>query len=193
MDDVTTNTTRTGGRGACERILEAASELFYQRGINATGVEALAERAHVSKRTLYQHFASKDEVVIAYVQRVAEQQRDGLSRILTSNDVPARQRLVDIFQPLDSFRGCPYVNASVEIADPEHPARVEAARYKRQFVDELSRVASEAGARDPEKLGHQLAVLSDGARSQSAVLQSDEPLTYARDMAERLLSEAIDG
>jgi AcrR family transcriptional regulator len=173
--------------------LDAATELFYWQGIAATGVEALAERAHVSKRTLYQHFASKDDLVVAYLRRFGADPPDPISKALAGDDVAPRQRLIDVFRPTPGTRGCPFLNASAEIADPDHPARAEAKIYKQAFIDELIRVAGEAGARDPEQLGHQLAVLSDGARAQSGALQSLEPVEHARVIAEQLIDAAISG
>jgi AcrR family transcriptional regulator len=174
-----------------QRILAAAQELFYWHGINATGVEQLAAHAHVSKRTLYQHFAGKDDLVAAYLLRFGEELRSPPSMVLRREDLPARQRLIGVFDPAPGSRGCPYLNASAEIADVDHPARAEAKRGKQAFIAELIRVAAEAGARDPAQLGNQLAILSDGARAQSNALQSDEPMDHARDIAEVLIDTAL--
>jgi len=115
-----------------------------------------------------------------------------LSQGLARTDVSPRQRLLDIFVPLPSVRGCPFLNASAEVADAAHPARAEAARCKQAFVDDIIRTAVEAGADDPDLLGHQLAVLSDGARAQAAALLSQEPVAYAKTIAEQLINSALE-
>jgi AcrR family transcriptional regulator len=183
--------TMTGGRGARERILTAAADLFYRQGITATGVEELADTAHVSKRTLYQHFGSKDELAVAYLDGITLESLGPEMARLVDESIPARDRLLGIFEPGSGRRGCPFLNASAELADVTHPARDAACTHKQQFVDVLIGLAGAAGASDPDLLGHQLAVLSDGARAQGAALRSDEPLRYARLAADALISAAV--
>jgi AcrR family transcriptional regulator len=186
----TSSSTSGGGRGARDRILDAATTLFYTEGINATGVEHLAEHAHVSKRTLYQHFASKDELIVAYLRRFGEDKPLPPSVALDRTDISARDRLLEVFRPAPDTRGCPFLNTSAELAEPDHPARIVAKLSKQAFIDALARVATEAGARDPQQLGHRLAVLSDGAQAQAATLQSGEPFELARGIAEQLIDAA---
>src|ERR1700743_1379963 len=106
-----------GGRGARQRILDTAAELFYRDGINATGVERLAAESSVSKRTLYQHFPSKTAVVEEYLRSI-EQRANRLSTG-TSDQTP-RQRLLPVSDPPrappPTLRGCPFHNAAVEAA-----------------------------------------------------------------------------
>jgi AcrR family transcriptional regulator len=180
-----------GGRGARERILTAATQLFYTHGIAATGVEQLAEVAHVSKRTLYQHFATKDDVVVAYLEGLGVTDASGGIANLVRTDVPARDRLIGVFTTGSTLRGCPFLNASAENADPDHPARIAAAHGKQEFIDLLVRVAADAGARNPSELGRQLSVLSDGAMAQSAALNSAAPMDVARGIASGLIDAAL--
>jgi AcrR family transcriptional regulator len=182
---------RTGGRGARQRILEAATELFYSQGVNATGIEQLAERAHVSKRTLYQHFSSKDELIAAWLTRVSGDGVLPASETLGRRDLSPRDKLLAIFEIPAGFRGCPFNNTAAELCDPSHPARAVALAGKQGFVDQLIDVARQAGARDPEQLGHQLAVLSDGAGAQAVTLGSTEPMAYARAAAQALVEVAL--
>src|SRR5687768_10416464 len=115
---------KQGGRGARERILEAAAELFYGRGVNSTGLAELAETAHVSKRTLYQHFPTKDALIEACLRRFQDDQVLGNELMLQRTDLPARERLLALFTAPNGdrpLRGCLYSNTAVEIADTEHP------------------------------------------------------------------------
>lgn len=185
-----------GGRGARERILRAATRLFYDQGINATGIGELTAVAHVSKRTLYQHFASKDDLVEAYLRRFDDECLLPREQILTRTDLSARERLLALFDELTTvgpLRGCPYLNTAAEIADTGHPARRQAAAHKRAFRELLLETAREAGAADPETLSCQLAVLFDGAVAQSAVLDDPAPLGAARSAARTLLAAACEG
>jgi AcrR family transcriptional regulator len=186
----------TGGRGARDRILAAAHELYYRHGINVTGVTELCEGAHVSKRTLYQQFASKDEVIAAYLAAVAADPGYPPHVVLRRQDLAPRARLLELYPTLASgprpLRGCPFVNAAVEVADPAHPARRVAAAYKREFADRLGALAREAGARDAERVGRRLALLYDGAAAQVLLYDDPEPATEAQGLAAALLRDAID-
>jgi AcrR family transcriptional regulator len=195
MGGVTTPTTAPAGRGARERILRAATQLFYRQGINSTGIDQLARAAHVSKRTLYQHFASKDDLVAAYVRGMSEAGPTAPTSVLEPSTVPARDRLLAVFDIMGQGRvptGCPFLKASAEIADPKHPARVISAHTKQEFIDALIGVAAEAGARDPGALGHQIALLFDAAQSQGVALNSAEPVAQARALAHDLIDRALD-
>jgi AcrR family transcriptional regulator len=191
MDD----SPRTGGRGARRRILGAATELFLQQGINATGMAELCAVAHVSTRTLYQHFASKDDLVGAYLRRFDDERMLGTEQALARTDLPAGERLRAVFtRPAEGlvYRGCPFHNAAVEIADQQHPARAVVAAHKAAFLARLTETAAEAGAADPVLLGHQLAVVFEGATALSTSLGSLEPIDHAGSIADLLITGAID-
>src|SRR3954467_10601368 len=156
------------GRGARERILSASHRLFPDQGINSTGIDQLCAVAEVSKRTLYQHFAGKDELIAEYLRRFDP---DILPEVFDRADLAPRERLLAVFEihaPL-----CPFIGAAVEIQDPSHPARLLARDYKKDFAARLTDTAREAGATNPEQLGEQLALLLDGASARSRVLDTD--------------------
>src|SRR5690242_16215980 len=109
------------GRGARERILSASQQLFRDQGITSTGMDQLCAVAEVSKRTLYQHFAGKDELIAEHLRRFDP---EVLPEVFENTDLTPRDRLLaafDIHAPL-----CPFIAAAVEIQDPAHPARVRA-------------------------------------------------------------------
>lgn len=162
------------GRGARERIVGASRQLFRDQGINSTGLDQLCAVAQVSKRTFYQHFASKDELIAEHLRRFDP---DILPEVFDRTDLTPRERLLavfDIHAPL-----CPFIAAAVEINDPAHPARVHARDYKTAFATRLTDTAREAGATNPEQLGEQLALLLDGASARTRVLDSDTFATAA--------------
>ena len=173
------------GRGARERILGASQQLFRTQGINNTGMDELCAVAHVSKRTAYQHFAGKDELIAEYLRQFDP---DILPEVFDRTDLTPRERLLaafDIHSPL-----CPFLAAAVELADPGHPARVCAREYKNAIAARLADAAREAGATNPEQLGEQLALLLDGASARSRVLGSESFPTAAA-IAAVLIDNAI--
>ncbi|MEU9882583.1 TetR/AcrR family transcriptional regulator [Streptomyces phaeochromogenes] len=173
------------GRGARERILSASQQLFREQGINGTGMDQLCAVAEVSKRTLYQHFAGKDDLIAEGLRRFDP---GILPEVFDRTDLTPRERLLavfDIHAPL-----CPFIAAAVEIQDPGHPARVLARDYKKAFAARLTDAAREVGATDPEQLGEQLALLLDGASARSRVLNT-EAFTTAAAIAAVLVDNAI--
>ncbi|RKR86793.1 TetR family transcriptional regulator [Micromonospora pisi] len=188
-----------GGRGARDRILKAAVELFSRDGIHATGIAKLTGAAHVSTRTLYQHFPSKEALVSAYLERI-ESEPDGPAQVETAlqrEDLTPRERLIELFAEGSDdsrseavVRGCPFHNAVVEAAGtmPEATAFVE--RHKKELTARLIDNAAAAGAHDPEDLGRQLAVLFEGARALSTSLNDPRPFQDARTLATMLIEQA---
>jgi AcrR family transcriptional regulator len=173
------------GRGARERIVSAAQQLFREQGINSTGIDQLCAVAEVSKRTLYQHFTGKDELIAECLRRFDP---DVLPDVFDRTDLTPRQRLLaafDVHAPL-----CPYLAAAVEIPDPNHPARIHARDYKKAFAARLAETAREAGATNPEQLGEQLALLLDGASARSRVLDT-QTLATAAAIAAVLVDDAL--
>ncbi|MEO7942380.1 MAG: helix-turn-helix domain-containing protein [Marmoricola sp.] len=173
------------GRGARERIVAAAQQLFRDEGINATGMDQICATAAVSKRTLYQHFAGKDELVAEHLRRFDP---EVLPQVFDRADLAPRERLLAAFEVQAPL--CPYIAASVELSDASHPARVYARDYKLAFAARLTETAREAGAPHPEQLGEQLALLLDGASARSRVLD-EETLTTAAAIAAVLINNAV--
>src|SRR6202046_1133819 len=135
------------GRGARERILSASKQLFRDQGINSTGIDQLCAVAEVSKHTLYQHFAGKDELIAEHLRRFDP---EIMPEVFDRADLTPRERLLaafDIHPPL-----CPFIAAAVEIRDPGHPARVYARNYKKALAARLTETAREAGAPHTDKL-----------------------------------------
>jgi AcrR family transcriptional regulator len=173
------------GRGAKERILDASRQLFRDQGINGTGLDQLCATARVSKRTFYQHFAGKDELIAEHLRRFDP---DVLPELFERTDLTPREKLLAVFDlhgPL-----CPYIAAAVEIHDPTHPARVHARDYKRAFAARLTAAARDAGAGDPDQLGEQLALLLDGVSARNRVLNAETFATAAA-IAALLVDAAI--
>jgi AcrR family transcriptional regulator len=186
-------TTSKGGRGARQRILDAAAELFYRDGINATGVERLAAESSVSKRTLYQHFPSKTAVVEEYLRSIEQRVADS---VLPGADGQApRERLLAVFETptrrSGPLRGCPFHNAAVEAAGAMPGIQEIVRANKLSFIAALTELAKQAGAADPQLLGNELGVLYEGAAALATSLDDGSPWAQARTAAEALIDQAV--
>lgn len=178
---------------AAQRILDTASRLFYEQGIRAVGVEMLASSAGVTKKTLYDRFGSKDELVASYLRARDQKWRSWLTTFVNEHATSPKDRLLTTFDALDSWmrqeepRGCGFVNACAEFPDPEHPARIAVLEQKRWLLSYLTRLAQEANLRHPKQLARQLAVLIEGVFAAGALGVIKDPAYEARAMAARLL------
>jgi AcrR family transcriptional regulator len=178
----------TRRRPGAERLLDAASELFYREGIGAVGVDTVSARAGVSKRTLYNRFGGKDELVAEYLRR-----RDERWRAYLRGVGEPREKLLAVFEAYgewlvgEDFRGCAFANAAAEIPDPDHPARVVARRHKEGVEQHLAALAEDAGFDEPRALAERLLILLEGATATAAMRRSAEPLGVARSVAQELL------
>jgi AcrR family transcriptional regulator len=181
------------GRGARERIERAAARLFYRNGIHATGVELIAREANVSKRTLYQHFASKNDLVDNYLHGMEARGGSPNEKRLYDPGLSARERLLGIFELPRSevLRGCPFHNAAVESAGSLTSTDEIVRAHKQEFTRRLVAVAREAGAADPQLLGQQLAVLFEGATAMATSLNDTAPVVHARAAAATLIEAAL--
>ncbi len=178
---------RRRGRGARERLLGAAQQLFRDQGINRTGMDQLCAVAKVSKRTAYQHFTGKDELVAEYLRRFDP---DVMPGVFDRADLTPRMRLLAAFDVPASTPLCPYIAAAVELHDPQHPASQYARDYKTAIAARLTETAREAGAANPEQIGEQLALLIDGASARTRVLNA-ESFPAAAAIAAVLIDNAI--
>jgi AcrR family transcriptional regulator len=176
-----------------DRLVDTAAELFYARGINATGVDAVVAGSGISKPTLYAHFRSKDELVAAVLERRFQYQVDTLDDWVRAHASTPRDRLLAVFDWLARWhaefapRGCAFLIAAAEVADPAHPARDLARRQKHWWREYLAGLAAEAGMADPERAGSDLMLLIDGANSKMTIDGDRGAAGRARRMAATLL------
>jgi AcrR family transcriptional regulator len=186
---VTTSPTR-------ERVLETASDLFYNRGVHAVGVDLIVEEAGVAKTSLYRHFRTKDELVAAFLEREDADFWDTWNRVAErhKDDAPAElsAQLDWIGERLKRprYRGCPQLNVAAEFADPAHPARRVAAAHKRELRLRLQGIAERLGVGRPDELGGQLSLLVNGAFVSSEILSPDEAVPLLRSAAQALITAA---
>jgi len=152
---------------AGQRIVAAAEELFYQRGITAVGVDLIAEHSGVTKRTLYNQFGSKDRLVAAYLVERDERWRS-LVRTTVGACADPVEAVTAPFEALRTWsttntRGCAFINALAELPDPAHPGHRVAAEEKLWLRELFRDLATAAGCADADTLAVRLLVLHEGA------------------------------
>jgi len=178
------------------RILAAARELFYRDGIHSVSVEAIAGAAGTNKMTLYRHFASKDELVAAYLGELAAETDDAWNAVRARypGDAEAQIRAllkrVSQFADESSGRGCAFVNAAIELTGRKHPARKLIEDHKRSQRERLIGLCREAGFEKPERLADELFLLVEGARVCLQSVGREGPGARLYALAEELLNHA---
>jgi AcrR family transcriptional regulator len=163
----------TGTPSSRDRLLDAAAELFYREGVHV-GVEALCRAAGVSKRSMYQLFASKDELISASLERAAPTYT-AVTMPAEDDDRPPRELMLQVFRNLEAlaerpgYQGCPYVATATELKSAEHPASRVARHHKDALTEFFRREAERGGAKDPDLLARQLTVVFDGSGARAVV------------------------
>jgi AcrR family transcriptional regulator len=171
-----------------ERILETADKLFYSRGIRAVGVDTIAAEIGISKRTLYNHFPSKDELISAYLA--------GRFVQAPPSDKPPVEQILGTFDRLErgfasrGFRGCPFVNAVAELGAEDQWVKKIAIAFKESRRLWFRDLLTQLGVDDAEGLATQLALLVDGSIAQDLVRNDPSMARAAKEAAKVLLANA---
>lgn len=189
-------TTAPARTPAAERILAAASRLFYDEGIHSVGVEAIAGAAGVTKKTLYDRFGSKDRIIEQYLRDRDQLWRGWLTAYVERHATAPAEKLLATFDALGAWmrernpRGCAFVNAHAEIVDPEHPASKAITEQKLWVLDYLIDLADELDVADPVALGQDLTLLFEGATVTYSLGIDDDAAARARRMAQTRIEAA---
>jgi AcrR family transcriptional regulator len=161
-------------------VLAAASALFARHGISGTTMDQVAAVAPVSKRTLYSHFPTKDDLVVAQLTDLADS-GGTLHGALTRADLSPRERLLALFDlpepAAGPVRGCPFLDAAAEYPDPDSAVHAYARAQKLVMPRLVTELVAELGVEGAEPLAEQLVCLADGAAARAMVL--DDPVTAA--------------
>lgn len=183
---------------ARDRLLAAAESLFYADGMAATGIDAIIAEAGVAKKSLYNNFASKDELVLAYIEaRHAEWLRLYERRLVSATEPLAKVLAVfDAYADhaeagyVHGFRGCGLLNAAAELP-VGHPGRIAVARHKAQVEDIVAGHLGEVGIPDPRSAARHLSFLLEGAMSRAGLESDPAVLQQAKTIAEALLRDLV--
>lgn len=182
---------------ARERILASAIELFYRDGIRAVGIDTVIAHSGVAKMSLYRNFASKDELIVAFLEVRRVRYWDWWDKVAAAEEGNPRAQLRAIFQALaerttgDDYRGCPFINTSAEFPEKSHPARIVVRRFKDEMQARLRALTAALGAKDPDGLADQLILVVDGAYATGQILGPARQATAIVAAAEALVEMGV--
>lgn len=178
--------------GARERILAVAGVLFYRDGFRAVGVDTIIAHAEVAKTTLYHHFASKDELIVAYLERSDRRFWDWFEAAVAGEEEPAA-RLVALFDAVARLAaspaclGCTFQGTAAEFPALDHPGHGAACAHKQAVLERLHEMGDQAGAREPAQLASQLLLIMDGAFAAARMFGHHSPAATAATAAAALV------
>ncbi len=179
-----------------DQLIDAALELFDAGGFHATGIDAIIARAGVAKMTLYKHFGSKDELIVAALDRCSQDALACLrSKIESASDDP-EERLLAIFEIAQqqcadkAWRGCTFLRAAGEFGDVDSPVHAAAANHGARVLEYLTSLCAAVGVAKPGCLAQQLLVLHTGAVASAQIAGAIDPVCSARSTAKVLIDAA---
>jgi AcrR family transcriptional regulator len=184
--------------GTRDRILDSAVRLFQEHGAGAVGTQQIIDECGCGKKLLYGEFASKDELVVAYLERCQREWTTVMDEATLSYvDDPARQ-LVAIVRAVarqvtaPDYRGCPFRTTHAQFRDEDHPANRVAVRHVENLRSRLHTLAKRAGARDARALADRLMLIIDGLYVNASMLGRTSALMAGVGLADQLVRESIE-
>jgi AcrR family transcriptional regulator len=163
-----------------QRILDTASALFYERGVRAVGVDLVVDASGVAKTSLYRHFRTKDDLIVAFLEREDLEFWDLWDEVAARHaddpmaELDAHMRWIGKRLARANYRGCPQINVAAEFAEADHPAREVARQHMQALRKRLGVLARGLGAVRPNDLAAQLCLLVNGAFVSASLLTPDE-------------------
>ena len=182
-----------------DRIFETACDLFYHQGIRCVGVDAIASEAGTNKMSFYRSFASKDELVAEYLREQVRQFLEWWDSVVAEHPGDARRQVEALFDGYvakakqEESYGCAFVNAAVEIREPDHPALVVVHEHKTEIRRRFHQLATAMGACCPNELGDALTLLAEGsAMSRLSYTCQKGPCINVNKVVRRLIEAYVD-
>jgi len=163
-----------------ERILDAATALFYAHGIHPTGINEIVRRAETTKVTLYRHFPSKEDLALAYLRRRADFDRTNIaeaSKLAAANAAPAFDAIAEnigIESYAPGFRGCPFINAAAEYGDADNPVRQLVDSHRAWFKGAIEQLLEGTRVKNRSQAAAEIVMLRDGAMVSGYLGNADE-------------------
>ncbi len=180
-----------------EHLLETALDLFYKNGFHATGIDTILAESGVAKMTLYKYFKGKDDLILAALELREQRWMSWFGEELKLRGKTPQQRLLAVFDVLGDwfrqkeFRGCLFINAASEYCGLDKSIGDLAALTKRQFREQIHKLAETAGANQPAHLADQLSLLIEGAIVMALMEKSPEWALTAKEAARVLIKSAL--
>ena len=179
-----------------QRILDTASTLFYERGVRAVGVDLVVDASGVAKTSLYRHFRTKDDLIVAFLEREDLEFWDLWDEVAARHagdpvaELEAHMRWIGKRLARANYRGCPQINVAAEFAEADHPAREVAGQHMQALRKRLTVLARGLGAVRPNDLAAQLCLLVNGAFASATLLAPDEATRVLLASARALVASA---
>jgi AcrR family transcriptional regulator len=164
---------------ARSRLLATATRIFYAEGLHSVGIDRIVAEAKVTRATLYRHFPSKDDLVVAYLRGVHEMEREGVGKALSSG-LPAADILRAIAESITEgirsahFRGCAFLNAVAEYPDPGHRVHQAVLAHREWFLHTVTDLLAQVGETPPAPAGRHFVMLRDGAMASGCLADPAE-------------------
>ncbi len=179
-----------------DELVRKALDVFYANGFHATGMDKLVAETGISKTSMYKHFRTKEDIILATLELRDTNFRGWLYRqVETLADTPKGQ-LLAIFDALEDwfslpeFRGCMFIKASAEFQERDHPVHLQSSTHKRLLTEHFTETAKAAGLLNPENLARQLMILKEGAIIMAVMCHSENPAMDAKAAATALIEAA---
>jgi AcrR family transcriptional regulator len=194
--DVTKRLKTTSTSVARKRILKTATELFYYKGIRAVGVDQIIYQAHVTRVTFYRHFASKDQLIVAYLEQKDADIRAIFNQAyqsLSSPEAILQAIITGVSEEACKFgsRGCPFINAAAEFSEPAHPARLVVTSHRTWFRNAVLRLFQQMTHPQPEAAADAFILLRDGLMTSSHLDDPNKAILTFLDKTAGLITSAI--
>ncbi len=180
-----------------DELVRNALDVFYQNGFHATGMDMLVKETGVSKTSMYKHFRTKEDLILAALRLRDEMFRNWFYRRLDELADTPKGQLLAMFDVLAEwfakreFRGCMFIKASAEYQEPKHPIHKQSAEHKRLLLEHFIGLARNAGAAEPKALATQLMLLKEGAIVMAVMGFGENPAADAKAAAEGLIERAF--
>lgn len=179
-----------------EHLIDVAASLFNRLGYHAAGIDLVIAEAGIAKTTLYRHFKSKDELIVAVLKRVDAQYRDRMRATVEAAGTSPGEKLLATFDFLEtwfkeeSFHGCPFISAAGEFGDHPNTVFQEAAMHKRLIAAYLEELARADRLKNPQRLAEEINLLHEGATAVAHITRDPTAAKTARAVAEKLIRQA---
>lgn len=179
-----------------DKLFQTAARLFYQRGYRAIGVDTIAAESGIGKMTLYRHYPSKDDLIVAHLRDSDQSFWNNFEQVTRAAPTP-REKLLAFFQALEEYvktpacYGCPFLNLATEYPETDYPGHQVALEHKQTVRERFHQLASQAGAKNPAALADQLFLLMDGAYMAARMFGAENPAAQVAAAAQTLIEAAL--
>jgi AcrR family transcriptional regulator len=179
-----------------DKVFQTAARMFYQYGYRAIGVDTLAAESGIGKMTLYRHYPTKDDLIVAYLKDSNDLFWNNFEEI-TKDALTAREKLLAFFESLQDYvtspacYGCPFLNVATEYPEADYPGHQVALEHKQLVRERFRQLAKEAGAKKPNVLADQLFLLMDGAYMASRMFGAKNPAAHLASAARILIDASL--